>query len=533
MLIKDLAKVAAALKFQMPKLGSPCALFSIFEGNPLAADHCAKTLHSKVLTRLAKVGANARCTASDLRRSVSTAILELDAELRDSQPGLEGCGAVIALLSGKTLLLASAGKCGATLCGTDPAASFADKAGKPPPNNSWTAMGRPRAMNPEAVAAAAKRAAGVAVVPAGGKDVIQQSWQRLQAKNTFRNIGNPASSGGTFGGAKPGALDPTATKNTRMAAVDKGAGGQFSADDMRIEVVTLSADHHAILLLGSSGLYRGPTPLELATIAASRDRDLAAASMASARLAHKFTVHKTTDDACWVQAEKLAGFEITCVAARLVWNEPLFEKAAPQPKASAEVERSTEAAEALSSEQTLKQRALKRAHNLLTAGPGDALGPQMPGEDRPVKRAPLEVQEFDMDALDSTARWRVTMAKAEHMRGGPQERLESQKGKKGKDGGKKDGGKGKGKDKGKGKKGKKGKGKKGGGKSKEGGGEGGEGSGDEYEEGDYESGDEGECDEGDDQHVDGDVVMGLPPALRRKAEAQEPAPDDQKVEGDV
>merc|ERR1719230_843825 len=93
-----------------------------------------------------------------------------------------------------------------------------------------------------------------------------------------------------------------------------------------MEYILLSEEHHALLLLGSSGLYRGPTPLELALAAAAHPRDLAAASTASAQLAHKHTVHKSTDDACWVQAEKLHGFEITCVAMRMVWNE------APLPK---------------------------------------------------------------------------------------------------------------------------------------------------------------------------------------------------------
>merc|ERR1719235_269566 len=125
---------------------------------------------------------------------------------------------------------------------------------------------------------------------------------------------------------------------------------------------------------------------------------MSAASTNAAQLAHKNTNKKSTDDACWVQAEKMAGFEITCVAARLVWNEPLIEKVdkivvkedkfqtpwqAEKPKAAAEFE-------ALASDATLKERAAKRARTLLTSGPGDALGPQLPGEDAPVERTKLE-----------------------------------------------------------------------------------------------------------------------------------------------
>jgi hypothetical protein len=353
-------------------------------------------------------------------------------------------------------------------------------------------MGAPRALNPEAVAEAARRAAGKAAATPAAKEVQQLSYQRLQAKNATRNIGNPAGTTGNFGGAKPGALDPTAVKNTRMAVVDKGSGGQFSADDVRFEVVSLSADHHAICLLGSSGLYRGATPLELAVAAAAHPRDCAAASMASAQLAHKHTVKKSTDDACWVQAEKLHGFEITCVAMRMVWNEPLVQKPEPTQRLAALLQKpdsgmtAAEMAKVVNSapeslllevakqmadeEDATRKRedsagsklesARKRAKTLEEKGPDDAIGPQLPGmEHVAIERAPDDAEAFDMDYLDSTSRWRVKLAGAEYMRGGPQEQLESEK-RKGKDGKGKGGGKGGGKGKGKGK-GKKGKGKKG------------------------------------------------------------------------
>jgi len=504
----------------------------------MASELCAKNFHKKLLPRLSKLGADARCTGADLRRCVTGAILELDVELRQSQPGLEGCGAAIAFLSGQTLLLTSAGQCCATLCGTNPGASFADKEGKQPPKRSWTSLGAPRALNPEAVAAAAKKAAGLSAPPTVHKGQVG-SIEKLQAKKQ-RNIGS--SSLGAFGGAKPGALDPTAVKNTRVAAIDKGMDGDFSADDMRTEVIPLSVDHHALLLLGTSGLYRCK-PLDLAVVASEHPRDLAMASTNAAQLAHKHTVHKTSDDACWVQNEKMRGFEITCVAARFVWNEPLLklEPTVVAPKVNTPIAQSKsdipehllpkvekaerelhivkdmppeEAANRASAVayHSEMEKARKRARLLAEQGRGEALGPQLPDQvGEAVELAPNEDKPFNMDDLDSTARWRVRMARAEYMRGGETENSkdEKAKGKKGKGKGKGKGkkGKGKGKGRGKGKKRKKG----------EETGDGGDDSGDDEEfgdEGEYESGDE-ECEyepagnegQGDEQE-NGDVEMG-------------------------
>ncbi len=100
-----------------------------------------------------------------------------------------------------------------------------------------------------------------------------------------RQLGSPEASAGTFGGRKVGALDPTSVKNTTTVAVDKGAGGLFTADDMRIDIVSLSAAEHALLLLGSSGLYKGVQPLDLAKVASAHNRDTAAASAAGTSLA--------------------------------------------------------------------------------------------------------------------------------------------------------------------------------------------------------------------------------------------------------
>ncbi|CAE8597809.1 unnamed protein product, partial [Polarella glacialis] len=72
-LIPDLAKVAAALKLVIP-LQSPSALFMAFDGEPSAAEHCAKGLHAKLLKRLAK-----GCKSdAELSRALGGSLLDLD-----------------------------------------------------------------------------------------------------------------------------------------------------------------------------------------------------------------------------------------------------------------------------------------------------------------------------------------------------------------------------------------------------------------------------------------------------------------------
>merc|ERR1719353_453151 len=240
--------------------------------------------------------------------------------------------------------------------------------------------------------------------------------------------------------------------------------------------------------------------------------------------------------------------EITCVAMRMVWNEPLVQKPEPTQGLAALLQKpdsgmtAAEMAKVVNSApeslllEVAKQMAdeedatrkreesagsklestRKRARTLEEKGPDDAIGPQLPGmEHVAIKRAPDDAKAFDMDYLDSTSRWRVKLAGAEYMRGGPQEQLESEK-RKGKDGKGKGGGKGggKGKGKGKGKKGKGKKGKKGKGKGKdktEGDADGESGDDGQWDGEDYDSGDDGgEYEDEGGEYVEGDVVM--PPA---------------------
>ncbi|CAE8641709.1 unnamed protein product, partial [Polarella glacialis] len=89
-----------------------------FDGEPSAAEHCAKGLHAKLLKRLAK-----GCKSdAELSRALGGSLLDLDVELRESRPGMKGCGGVAALVCGRRLCLAMAGDCGGTLWGPSSAA---------------------------------------------------------------------------------------------------------------------------------------------------------------------------------------------------------------------------------------------------------------------------------------------------------------------------------------------------------------------------------------------------------------------------
>ncbi|CAK0890674.1 unnamed protein product, partial [Prorocentrum cordatum] len=196
----------------------------------MAAEHCAKGLHTKVLGRLAKLEGPS-CSTGDIRRALSGSLCDLNGELIQSQPGLEGCGAAVALVAGRTVFLAVAGQSGATLCGQDPRASAeaSAAASREGAKRKWTGS-QVRALNPEAVAAAARRASGLPepAPVAGARPARAASIQRLQAKNPTRRLGSSAASAGLFGGKKAGALDPTAVKNAQSVAVDKGAGAASS-----------------------------------------------------------------------------------------------------------------------------------------------------------------------------------------------------------------------------------------------------------------------------------------------------------------
>eukprot|EP00913_Durusdinium_trenchii_P034477 g32256.t1 len=123
-LIRDLSKVAAATKQPWP-LKDPTALLLAFDGDPGAAEHCAKHLHARLLRRL-KSGEDPKA----LSAALSSAVLDLDADLRDQRPGAPGCSGVAALFVGHQLFVVVAGSCVGTLWGKGlVAAATASKSG--------------------------------------------------------------------------------------------------------------------------------------------------------------------------------------------------------------------------------------------------------------------------------------------------------------------------------------------------------------------------------------------------------------------
>eukprot|EP00438_Fugacium_kawagutii_P017578 Skav222241 [mRNA] locus=scaffold3059:165090:175699:- [translate_table: standard] len=117
-LIRDLAKVAAATKQPWP-LKEPTSLLLAFDGDPGAAEHCAKNLHARLLRRLKSGDAKA------LSGALSGAVLDLDSELRDQRPGAPGCSGVAALFVGRQLFVVLAGTCVGMLWGKGLAAAAA------------------------------------------------------------------------------------------------------------------------------------------------------------------------------------------------------------------------------------------------------------------------------------------------------------------------------------------------------------------------------------------------------------------------
>eukprot|EP00435_Cladocopium_sp_Y103_P049644 s663_g15.t1 len=82
-LIRDLAKVAAAMKQPWPlKDGrEPTALLLAFDGDPGAAEHCAKNLHARLLRRLKSAEPKA------LSAALSSAVVDLAPQLRIEESG--------------------------------------------------------------------------------------------------------------------------------------------------------------------------------------------------------------------------------------------------------------------------------------------------------------------------------------------------------------------------------------------------------------------------------------------------------------
>eukprot|EP00439_Symbiodinium_sp_Y106_P053190 s3355_g7.t1 len=292
-LIRDLAKVAAAMK-QPLATKEASALLQAFDGEPGAAELCAKQMHLKLLRRLAKASSTA-----EISKALQGAVLDLDADLRQQRPGVPGCSGVIALFVGCRLYVVVAGSC---------------------VGNIWG-----KGLSELAFAPAASEIGKDGVLRKSSKESPEQkrakALLRLKARNPHQLIGGSVS---LPGGRRPGseavaARGAAAVRASAAAAMGKGATA-LSAEDLLTEVVDLRAGDHTSILLGSSGLANsGLTPQDIGTLAEACE-DATKASMTIAELAKERLKEAVKGEANWVQQEKSKASEVTCLAVKLDWD---------------------------------------------------------------------------------------------------------------------------------------------------------------------------------------------------------------------
>lgn len=127
-LVKDLHKVARALKLELPTTGifaskAPVGLYAIFDGQssasspgPSAAEYCARNFHLKLLNSLSALPPH-QSNETFVKAVLLKSFEDLDEELLRTQVEInDGCGAVVVLLIGRFLFSAQLGKCSVFLC---------------------------------------------------------------------------------------------------------------------------------------------------------------------------------------------------------------------------------------------------------------------------------------------------------------------------------------------------------------------------------------------------------------------------------
>lgn len=131
-IVKDLRKVAARSKVQLPTTGlfesrAPLQLFALFDGQssaeapgPFAAEWCAKQVLPKLIRNLSALPAGYE-NETFVKATLSKTVQDLDKDILASQPTInDGCGAALALLVGERLFTAVCGKCEVVLCEAGP-----------------------------------------------------------------------------------------------------------------------------------------------------------------------------------------------------------------------------------------------------------------------------------------------------------------------------------------------------------------------------------------------------------------------------
>jgi len=117
-LVKDLVKAAQSLRLSIDHLDQPCAIYALYEGHrgtPSAsnagnscAEFCAKNLHQKLLLKLSAF--RGYWDDKRLEATMQEIFVELDNEYCAKHPSaVDGCSALVALVTGERLVLASVG----------------------------------------------------------------------------------------------------------------------------------------------------------------------------------------------------------------------------------------------------------------------------------------------------------------------------------------------------------------------------------------------------------------------------------------
>ncbi|CAL1152892.1 unnamed protein product [Cladocopium goreaui] len=294
-LIRDLAKVAAAMKQPWP-LTEPTCLLLAFDGDPGAAEHCAKNLHARLLRRLKSAEQKA------LSAALSSAVVDLDSELRDQRPGAPGCSGVAALFVGCQLFVVIAGSCVGTLWGKGLAEAAAD-------STTSSEIGKD------------------GVLRRSSKETPQQkrakALMRLRARVPTQQIGGSVA---LPGGKRPGsqavaAAGAAAVKAQSMAVASGKALEKLRSEDLLVEVVQLKEGDHSLVILGTAGLFgSGFTPQDIGAIAEALAPDAAKASEVLAEQAKERLKEACKGEANWVQQEKAKASEVATVAVLLSWE---------------------------------------------------------------------------------------------------------------------------------------------------------------------------------------------------------------------
>eukprot|EP00929_Paragymnodinium_shiwhaense_P089095 TRINITY_DN49336_c0_g1_i1.p1 TRINITY_DN49336_c0_g1~~TRINITY_DN49336_c0_g1_i1.p1 ORF type:complete len:932 (+),score=239.54 TRINITY_DN49336_c0_g1_i1:158-2953(+) len=115
--LPELAKTGSVLKFPMPFLDKPSAMFLLVDGqrsSNIAAEFCAKRFHTYIMPRLS--GRSTELEEHELVAIVNEAVEHLDNALLESSARYAGCGFALALLLGRRLLVSTLGDCRVLLC---------------------------------------------------------------------------------------------------------------------------------------------------------------------------------------------------------------------------------------------------------------------------------------------------------------------------------------------------------------------------------------------------------------------------------